>query len=61
MNEEQKKILTRIVEERMKAKANLFMYSYLARENHYYEKEINYLLDRLKYLTELEEKVKKMK
>jgi hypothetical protein len=61
MNEDQKRILTWIIEERMKAKATLFMYSHLARENYYYEKEINYLLDRLKHLEELGERVRRMK
>lgn len=61
MNEEKKEILSRIVSERIKIKSQLKLFGYFAGKETIHEKEINYLLDRLNYLNELEERVKKMK
>lgn len=58
MNEDKKQMLLLIATERMKIKSRLNLLSYFANENKLHEKEINKLLERLKYLEELEEKIK---
>ena len=61
MNNETKKIHSAIINERMKIKSELNLLSFFAKGNKIHEEKINYLLDRLSYLEELEEKIKKMK
>ncbi len=61
MNEKKKEILSRIASERIKIKSQLKLFGYFTEKEIIHEKEINYLLDRLNYLNELEERVKKMK
>ena len=61
MNDETQKILFWIISERLKIKSQLNLLSSLSKEKRVHNKEIDYLLDRLSYLGELEEKVKKMK
>ena len=61
MNKEKKEILSQIVSERIKIKSQLKLLGYFAEKSRFHEREINYLLDRLSYLNELEERVKKMK
>jgi hypothetical protein len=62
MNSEQKKeALSYISSERLKAKLELKMISYLLKEGSVFEREMNRLLDRLSYLDKLEVKIKKMK
>lgn len=62
MNEEKKEILSWIVSERIKIKSQLKVFGYFAeKQKTTNEKELNYLLDRLSYLDELEKRVEKMK
>ena len=62
MNDEEKReILTRIVSERIKVKSQLNLLGYFAAKDKYHEREINILLDKLNFLNELEERVRKMK